>query len=182
VLGDQKGRQLIMIKDGNNKAEVDAWRHLSLSDLTIKEIRQLVKCYLTALFACILLFGLPFALIVTLDFGLRTSLTGHEYSWWSTLIGYGFLAWFTYMVLSNIPAFFEWWRDLFADLYKWARSVSRSMQILGFIFLVCYTAAWGKYPKATFWFSITIFLPGGFTYEKYKKILKLKAQNQTANS
>ena len=169
-------------KDGNNKADVEAWRQSSLSDLTMKEIVELVKCYLSALFACMLIFGLPFVLFVALDFGLKASLTGHEYSWWFKIIVYGFLAFFAYMVLSDIPAFFEWWRDLFAGLYKWARSVSLSMQIMGFIFMACYLAAWAKYPTAAFWFSITIFLPGGFTFEKYKEILKRKKQNQPANS
>jgi len=169
-------------KDVNNKADIEAWRQLSLSDLTMKEILQLVKDYLTALFGCLLIFALPYALIVGLDFGLKASLTRHGYSWWSMMLDYGLLALVAYLVLTNIPEVFESVGELFATLSQWARRVSRPMQVLGFIFLVCYWTAWVKYPAAAFWFSIVVLMPAGWTYDQYVKILKRKAPNQTVNS
>ncbi len=93
----------------------EAWRQLTLSDLTVKEIVQLVKAYLTALFACLLIFALPDVLIVGLDFGLKASLTRQEYSWWSMILDYGLLGLVAYLILTNIPDVFESVGELFAE-------------------------------------------------------------------
>ncbi len=52
------------LKDVGGKTEVEAWRQLSFGDLTVKEILSLARYNFTAVFVCLLVFAVPYALFV----------------------------------------------------------------------------------------------------------------------
>lgn len=145
-----------------------------MMNLSFGEIWQLVKCFLSVLLGCLLIFALPYALLIFLTTAITDNTTEENYSWVTRIAWFGFFAWLAYMILSNMEGFFLWWKKLFDDLAEMVKKASKLKKIIFTLFIFGFFMLWLRYPIFAFWFSILVFLPGGYTYEKYKEILSAK--------
>ena len=149
---------------------------LSVSDLTIRDIKSLVKDFFTASLTLGVVFGLPYALFLGMDVGLQSSLPVEAYSWFSGFLGFGFLAFFAYILLKNLAKVLQNFGKLLVDLRQAPGRVSLPKQILWVAVFIGFVFIWVRYPGASFLLFCLVILPAGFTYDKYKGRLKRKSE------
>lgn len=150
-------------------------KEFTFSDLTIGEINLLIKDFFQASFVCLLVFGIPYALFVGVFWGAESVFSGGELSWLPQVVIWGVII---YLLIKNLPDTLKYFGDMFQGLSAAAASVSRPKQLIGLVFVIGYFYSSVRFPNAWFWFTVLIFMPAGFTYDHYKKILKQKAENQ----
>jgi hypothetical protein len=150
-------------------------RNLGFTDLTLNELWDLVKTFFTAVLGCLLIFGLPWACVIGLDSLGRSNLSASEYSWWEQIFQWGFYALVVSFILWNIPEILKAFGEFFTSLSTTAQNLSRTKQILLFIFVYGYFALCIKLPDYAFFFSILVLIPGGYTFQVYKELLKRRS-------
>lgn len=131
-----------------------------------------------AMFSCLLIFGLPWAILSGLDLGLRSTLSEDIYSLWSKVFAFAILALIAFLVLKDVPHVFHYFGQMFAQLGNLASRLSRPKQVLLILFVVGYFVAWSKYPTLAFFLGIFLVIPGGFTYDRYLKLLREKSSDE----
>jgi len=148
----------------------------SFSDLTVQELWQLTKAFCVSAFACLLIFGLPWALFTGLDFGAKSALSANQYSWLENVITWSIYGLLGYLLIMNLPYVMKYFGEFFISLGKASEGMSMIKQVLLIAFVIGYFFLWNRYPTIAFFFSILIFLPTGYVYERYKKLLKDKSR------
>ena len=149
----------------------------TFSDLTIGKIKVLIKDFFLACFICLLVFGIPYALLVTFFWGVESAVSGGQFSWLPRALGLGLIALVVVLLIKDLPYTLKYFGDMFTRLSTAAANLSRVKQAIGLAFVIGYFYSAIKFPVVWFWFTVLIFTPAGFTYDRYKAILKRKAEN-----
>ena len=77
-----------------------------MMNLTFGEIWQLVKCFLSVLLGCLLIFASPYALFIFLTTAITDNTTEENYPWVTKIAWFGFFAWLAYMIFQIWKGFF----------------------------------------------------------------------------
>lgn len=143
----------------------------SPADLTIRDIWDLLKTYFAYAVGCTLIFGLPYALLVGAGFGL--SALGVDAKWWVNLIGWGVIA---LLIVTGLPDFLEDFGTFLVEMGRAARGASVAKRVVGLAFVAAYMFMWQWYATVALFFSTLVLLPWGFTLDRYKKLIREKAE------
>jgi hypothetical protein len=147
----------------------------SFSQLTIADILDLIKYFFTALFACALVFVLPYAIIVGFFSAVDFTTEGTSYSWVSRAIVILMALYIVFKVFIEDPArTFQYFADMFSQLSAVARRLSRFKAALLVGFLIVYWWLFARFPIFAFFFSVLVLAPSAFTYDHYQEILRKK--------
>lgn len=143
----------------------------SWSDLTVKEIWTLAKAFFTYSFYSGLLFGVPYLLLtglfevtesISVPFGLPTL---------PQLIAWAMVGYMVYLIFQDPTYTFKYFEKMFADLAALSGTLSRLKQVALLSFIGGYMYSAAHYTDAWFLFTVLVFLPAGFTYDRYKTII-----------
>lgn len=148
------------------------------SDLTDDEIKGLIKDFFVYSFICFLIFGAPYVLLGALSQGAEGAVSEEQFLWLRKALGLGFIVLVGVLLVKDLPYTLKYFGDMFSNLGTIAAGLSRSKRLLGLAFVVGYFYSAIRYPVVWIWFTILIFTPAGFTYDRYKTILKRKAENR----
>ena len=143
--------------------------------LSSKDIWELIKYGFTGMIACAFVFVLPYLLLSGAIFTFK-SFSGIEPA--SGWIGYLLGAALLYFVVSNLTDILSSLSRLSADLAIITDGMSFLNKALLVILFLLYVGGWHHFPKITFFVSVLLLIPGGFTYDKYKIIKKEKASSE----
>lgn len=147
----------------------------SFADLTFGDAWILTKTFFVVALACTVIFVLPYLLLTGVELGLESHFGNESVSKWSKWAGISLLLLILYMMIKNLSDTFMWFSDLFRQLGERTKGMSFAKNLIVFLSLVLYVLLWQRYPKVAFFFSTLIFFPAGYTYDKYKRLLKKKA-------
>ena|SRR2546429_5205844 len=148
------------------------------SDLTIGEIKILTKNFFTISFFYLLLLGIPYALLVGAFWGAESVFSGGPFSWLLQAAIWGLVVYVVVLIFKDLPDVLKSFGDMFLSLSATAANISRVKQLIGLAFVIGYFYSAITFPIVWFWFSVLVFIPAGCTYDRYKKILKQKVENQ----
>lgn len=140
--------------------------------VTSKDIWELIKYGFIAVVASAVVFVLPYMLLSGAELTLKIFLGSETASGW---IGYLLAAIILYLVISNLTDFLNSISRLCTDLAKMTDGMSFVKKSLLVIIFLAYVRGWHQFPKITFFVSVLLLIPGGFTYDRYKTLLKEKA-------
>ena len=140
--------------------------------LNLKDIWELIKFGFTAVIVCAFVFVLPYLLLS----GALKGFFGSEAA--SSWLGYLFGAIILYLVISNLTDFLNSISRLCTDLAKMTDGISFSKKALLVVIFLVYVRGWHHFPKITFFISVLLIIPFGFTYDRYKMLLKEKSSSE----
>lgn len=168
------------IGKGQNINEVESLKmtensNPSFRDLTLKEAWKLIKIFFSCVFACALVFVLPYALLTSASKSVDTTVGQRTISDW---IGYLCLFAVLLLVVFNIDEFFSSLAKFFADLANLTKAMSKIKRIAFAFLLLLFFYCWFNFTRITFFVSVLVLLPAEFTYYQYKSILKEKLFTQ----
>ncbi len=151
------------------------------ANLTVRDTWHLMKVYFQAVFVCILVFGLPYALLLGTDFGIKTSFGEETASWVRKIITWGVLALVAYLVVTDLPSVLKQLGGMCTALGQAAEVTSFLKRVLWISFVIGYFFIFSlKYPVVGFWSFILVILPAAFTYDAYIKLLLKKESREAA--
>ncbi len=143
--------------------------------LSSKDIWELIKYGFTAVVVCAFVFVLPYLLLFGAELTLK-GFSGSEAA--SSWTGYLFGAIILYLVISNLTAFLNSISRLCTDLAKMTDGMPFLKKVLLVIIFIVYVRGWHHFPKITFFVSVLLIIPYGFTYDRYKMLLKKKSSTE----
>ena len=147
----------------------------SFSDLSLNEIKELVKYFFTAVLTCGICFGVW--IVVPLYWWLGTesseSSPGWSISGWVGILIPLFLIIY---IIRNLDYSLEWFEKFFANLRNLAKGLSATQRTAFVLFLIAYFYSASKYPVYWYFFTVLIFVPVGFAIDRYKKIITHKSK------
>ncbi len=145
--------------------------------LTVKDIKELTKTYLIALFTLLGVFGLPYILFVTGAFFVESTTSPETYSGLGKILTGVFCIWFVYMILRDPSWTIEWFRRLINNLdVQLKKRRSRLTQTFYMLFLLAFVVSGIKFPIFSFWTFVLFVGPIAFTYDEYMKLIERKHQ------
>jgi hypothetical protein len=142
--------------------------------LALGDIWELAKYGFAAMVACALVFILPYMLFTgAVSFLKESAGTGVDLGWLTYVIS----AIILYFVISNLAGILNSISRLCTDLARIADGMSFIRKaVLVILFLACILGL-NKYPETILFISALLVIPAGFTYDRYKMILKRKASS-----
>ena len=143
--------------------------------LSSKDIWELIKYGFTAVMVCAFVFVLPYLLLFGTELILK-GFSGREAA--SSWIGYLFGAIILYLIISNLPDFLNSISRLCTDLAKMTDDMSFLKKAMLVIIFIVYVRGWHHFPKITFFVSVLLIIPCGFTYDRYKVLLRKKSSTE----
>lgn len=146
---------------------------MSAVDLTIRDIWELAKHAVTAVIACAIIFILPYILFSGAEYALE-DIAGEDGSRW---MGIGLWLLVLYLIISNLSEVTDGLSRFFGDVSKMTQSMSFLKKGTLFGIFAASLYGWRNFPTFTFFLSVLVIIPGGFTYDKYRRILKEKMSN-----
>ncbi len=149
----------------------------SIEKLTSKDIWKLIKYGITAVIASAIVFVLPYLLLSGAELTLTKFSGSEKASYW---IGYLMEAVILYLVVSNLTNLLNSLSRLSADLAKMTGGMSFIKKAILVIFFLSYIGGWHHFPKITFFVSVLLIIPCGFTYDRYKMLLRKKSSTECA--
>lgn len=156
--------------------QASAVRKPSLADLTFRDMWRLLTTYFIAALVCGLVFGLPYALLSGVGFGL-SGILGDSFWWWANaLVFVGFI----FLVVNELPDFLERLGKFLIQMGQSARGLSLLKRVIVLMLFASWTFGWMKYPGPTFFFSILVILPAGYTIDEYRKLIAGKTADRNA--
>ncbi len=144
---------------------------ISLKDLTLRDVWILFKYLLTAEIACILIFVLPYLLFFGALSGLESLSSGVSVSKWLSILIGGIIV---YFIVRNLSDLLRNLSEMFAELGKATQNMSFVKKLFMFLLIIFYLYLWRIRPKVAFLIGTLVLIPAGYTYDKYKKILREK--------
>lgn len=135
------------------------------ANLTVRDIWHLVKVFFRTAFVLMLVFGLPYALLLGTDFGIKTSFGEETASWVREIAKWGLWALLVYIVVTGLPDILKHLGEMFTELGQAAQRTSVLKRILWISFVI------GYFFVFSLWSFILVILPAGFTYDAYTKLL-----------
>lgn len=167
-------KQMLEERDDSSKSE---FTDASFSDLTVGDLKILLKDFSFYCFVVFLIFGIPY-LILRLGFGLvETVIPKETHSSFYWLMGIG-LAAIVMITLFKDPAYtLAWFSVFFRNMSMSMSRLSRTSQILLFSALIGYFYLAIAYPNVWIVLSLCL-MPFEFAYGRYQTILKGKSQGK----
>jgi len=147
----------------------------SFSDLSMNEIKELVKFFFTAVLACCIIFGVW--IFVPLYWWIGTE--GSESSpGWSIPGWVGILIplFLIIYIIRNLDYSLEWFEKFFENLRNLTKGLSATQRTAFVLLLIAYFYSASKYPVYWYLFTVLIFVPVGYTIDRYKKIIAHKSK------
>jgi hypothetical protein len=145
-------------------------RHMSVADLTIRDTWELVKHAVTAVIACVIIFVLPYILFSGAEHALE-DVAGEDGPRW---MGIGLWLIVLYFVISNLSEVADGLSRFFGDVSKMTQNMSFLKKGIIFAIFAASLYGWRHFPVFTFFLSVLVVIPGGLTYDKYRRILNEK--------
>lgn len=143
---------------------------MSVSDLTIRDTWELVKHALTAVIACAIIFILPYILFSGAEHALE-DVAGEDGPRW---MGIGFWLLILYFIISALSEVTDDLSRFFGDVSKMTQNMSFLKKGILFGIFAVSVYGWSHFPDVTFFLFVLVLIPGGFTYNKYRRILNEK--------
>jgi hypothetical protein len=149
-------------------------RKLSFSDLTFGDAWHLVKYYFGAVFLCGLVFALPYVLLVRMGRAVssKAGIDPGSYSGWIEAVFWGVVI---LVLIFQLPDFLERFGTLLMEIGVAARRASVLKRTTGLLLFMSYMFLWQKFPTPTFFFTVFVVIPMGYTIEEHYKVLEKKA-------
>jgi len=143
---------------------------LSFTDLTVKEIWEIIRYFFTAVFICTIMFVIPFFIVMGVEFGAESFLDSGQKKWIE------YIVWFLIIIflIGHLDELFMGLSDCFRSLGESAKDISFLKKMGLFVFVAFYFFLWLEYVIVAFFFSVLILVPSGFAYDKYRNILRKK--------
>lgn len=168
------------IRKGQNINDVGSLKmtensNLTFRDLTLKEAWKLIKIFFSCVFACALVFVLPYVLLTSASKSVDTTFGQRTISEW---VGYLCIYAVLLLVVFNIDEFFSSLAKFFADLANLTKAMSKIKRIAFAFLLFLYLYCCFHFTRITLLISVLVLLPAEFTYYQYKSILKEKLFTQ----
>jgi len=166
-----------MVEENHSKdpsPQISPARRPSFADLTFRDVWHLVKYYFKAAFAFGLVFGLPYVLLfgVGLDVIATIGIESGSYRWWVNILLLGALI---LVILIELPDFLERFGSFLIEMGQAARRASFFKRTTALLLFVSWMFLGRKFPTPTFFFTIFVVFPIGFTIDEYNKLMKNKA-------
>lgn len=149
-------------------------RKLSFSGLTFRDAWHLVKYYFGAAFLCGLLFALPYVLLVRIGPAVsrKAGIDPGSYSGWIEAVFWGVVI---LVLVFHLPDFLERFGTFLMEIGAAARRASVLKRTTGLLLFIFCIFLWQKFPTPTFFFTVFVVIPMGYTIEEYYKVLEKKA-------
>ena len=145
------------------------------ANLTVRDIWHLVKVFFRTTFVLILVFCLPYALLLGTDFGIKTSFGKETASWVREIAKWGLGALLVYIVVTELPDILKRLGEIFTELGQVAQRTSVLKRILWISILAAYFLVLvPNYGEATLWFLILVIIPGAYMYDEYRRLIPKK--------
>jgi len=121
-------------------------------------------------------------LIIGLFWGAESVVPKEQFSWLSRAAVLALCVFVVAMLFRDIPYTLMYFGDMFRNMSALVSGFSRRIQILWMIFIVGYFYLAINLPVVWFWFTILVFTPAGFTYDRYRTMLERKANKEGSQS
>jgi hypothetical protein len=155
----------------NKKNEEKAMiNKLTAADLTIRDVWDLVKSAIAAVFACLIAFVVPYFFL----YGAGQSIDSSGNQDISKWIGIAVIALIIYLITSNLSNISGKLSLLFNSIAKITMNMSFFKKVILLSLFYLYYYGWYAYPDITFFISVLVLIPAEFTYERYKNIIQGK--------
>ena len=148
----------------------------SFSDLSLNEIKVLVKFFFTAVLACGIVFGVWIVIPLYWWIGTESSESSPSWTLVSGGVGILILLLFVIYVIRNLDHCLQWFEGFFAGLRKSTKDMSATQRTLLVLFAVAFFYSAIKYPIYWYPFFTLIFMPVVFTIERYMKMITHKSK------
>ncbi len=142
--------------------------------LSLKDIWELIKYGVTTVVVSVVVFVLPYLLLSGSELSLKVFSGSETTSGW---LGYLLGAVILYLVVSNLKDILDSISGLCTDLAKMTDGMSFVKKALLVIIFLAYVRGWTHFPRITFFVTVLLLIPSGFTYDKYKMLLNKKASS-----
>jgi len=140
-------------------------------DLTLDEAWGLAKRFFSTVIVCSLVFVLPYLLLTSASKYADAIVSDTTASEWT-----GYLLSFVVLLLVvfHINDLFSNLAKLFANLANLTKEMSWIKRTAFAILLISYFLGWIHFPTITFFVSVLVIIPVGFTYDEYTRLLRNK--------
>lgn len=139
------------------------------SDLSMNEIKELVKYFFTAVLGCGICCGVWIFVPFYWWTGGGTNVVGQ---WLSILLPVIFIIY----VIRNLAYCLQWFEKFFESLRNLTKGLSATQRTAFVLFLIAYFYSASKYPVYWYLFTVLIFVPVGYTIDRYKQIIAHKSK------
>jgi hypothetical protein len=142
--------------------------------LTLRDIWELTKDAFAAMLGSALVFILPYMLFTGAFFSQEESVGSSAGRGW---LAYIVLAIVLYFVISNLEDFLNGIGRYFTDAAKFVEGKSFIKKAFWAFLFVAYSWGWAEYTEVTLFATALLMIPALITYDKYKRMLERKAEN-----
>jgi hypothetical protein len=145
--------------------------------LTSRDVWRLIKYALTMVVLSVICFAAPYYIIL----GGGTLISGRLGCNRDYIVNYLYTGIILYVILSNLSYILAYLGEFFLDLSKITESMSLIKKAFIVVLLIGCYSAWRVFPIVML-IILCVFFVAGFTYEKYRTILKekvIKSEDQT---
>lgn len=146
-------------------------RTLSVADLTLRDISDLLKRFFVTLVTCAVVFVLPYLLLRGTAYLASTRFGDEATSSW---IAWIVLAIFILLVVANLSEFLKSLSEFFSDSARLTKGLSLTKRIVVLALTLLYLFAWRHTPDIAFFFTVLVLLPAAATFDRYQDILREK--------
>jgi uncharacterized membrane protein YedE/YeeE len=146
-------------------------RKLSVADLTLRDVFDLVKHFLGWLLTCGLVFVLPYLLFRGTAYFATTRFGEEATSQW---IAWGVLAIFILLIVANLSGFLQSLSEFFGDCARLTKGLSLAKRITVLMLALLYLLAWRNLPEFAFFLTVLLLFPVAATFDRYQDILRKK--------
>ena len=153
------------------KSQAKPNNSFTLSDLTVKEIWELLKYTFKGILICSIIFVIPYLVFTGAVFGLDFAAGSDSGSkWFSIVIS---LVVF-YMIVQEFSSVCDKLSEMFAYLSTVTKNMSFLKRLLLIIGLWLYFYLWKVAPELVFFITMLFIIPAAFTFDKYISMLNEK--------
>ena len=153
-------------------------KQYTFSDLTVGEIKTLIKTFFINLFLFSLLFGIPYTMFVGLDWGMSFVVSEEQHSWLNKLTFLVLVIFAFWVVIKDLPSILKQLAGMYTDLSEAAAKASLFKMVVWIIFGGAYYYSLIYFPLIGYWLTCAG-LTVAFTYDKYASILNNKTPKET---
>jgi len=153
-------------------------KQYTFSDLTVGEIKTLIKTFFINLFLFSLVFGIPYAMFVGLDWGASVFVSEEQHLWLNKLAFLVLAIFIFWIVINNLPSILKQIGRMYTEGSEAAAKASLFKRAAWIIFWGGYFYSSMYFPLIWFWLTCAG-LTVAFTYDKYTDILNNKTPKET---
>tara|TARA_B100001971_G_C18090282_1_gene483126 strand:- start:268 stop:780 length:513 start_codon:yes stop_codon:yes gene_type:complete len=163
----------VALSNDKGESQEEQSNPLTISDLTVKEIIELVKYGFTTIFVCTIVFVIPYLMFTGTFafFGLDFSADSDSGSKWFSIVMSLVVI---YMIVQEFSSVCDKLSEMFAYLSTVTKNMSFLKRLLLIIGLWLYFYLWKVAPELVFFITMLFIIPAAFTFDKYISMLNEK--------